>query len=109
MLWIVTSEEPDDLLLMGRQRIDRMMNQTQADAHFDYSTIWRSKYHAITEEPEEIVNLTISHVAPQLRFDGTVESLPSGFTGQHLQRMRKLKPSAITLLEHLWMQRFDTV
>ncbi|HZZ29469.1 MAG TPA: hypothetical protein VFE46_15835 [Pirellulales bacterium] len=107
VLWIVTSEEPDDLLLVGRQRVDRVVGQQEAEQLTKSSTLWKAEYHVFCNTPEEKGNLNISGWARQLRFDGAVTQLPEGFSGQHLQTMRRIEDVSGELLERLWSQRED--
>jgi hypothetical protein len=107
-LWIVTSEGPDDLVLVGRQQVSKIVGQFEAEQLTATSNLWRSDYHAISDFPEEKVNLDISRYAPRLMFEGVVETLPKGFTGQHLQTMRRLYAGSATLLERLWARRHES-
>ena len=84
VLWVVTSEEPDDLVLIGRQRVDRIVGQEEAERITATPNLWKSEYHAICDEPQVKAYLNLSRWAPQLSFDGVVRQLPEGFTGQHL-------------------------
>lgn len=104
VLWIVTSEGPDDLVLVGRQRVDRIVSQTQAEAILGTSWLWEARYHAISNQPQPVVMVDISLYARRLGFEGTVEYLPEGFTGQHLQAMRRLDFESSGLLERLYAQ-----
>ena len=106
-LWIVTSEAVDDLVLVGRQRIDRILSQSQANALFPGEPVWKARFHAICDKPEEIIALDISAWARRLSFDGSVEYLPKGFTGQHLQTMRRLTGEAVNELEKLWARHHE--
>ena len=53
--------------------------------------------------------MDISRSARVLSFDGTVETLPEGFTGRHLQTMRRRDHDAATLLERLWAKHDEAV
>ena len=104
ILWIVSSEERDDLVLVGRQRVDRILSQAEAERILG-SNLWEAKYHAICNEPEDMIMLDISRRAHELGFDGVVDCLPEGFTGQHLQSMRRLDYDSANMLEGLWGRR----
>lgn len=104
ILWIVSSEEPDDLVLVGRQKADRIVGQAEAERILG-PNLWEAKHHAICDEPEDKILLDISRRAHQLGFDGGVDCLPEGFTGQHLQSMRRLDHDSANMLEGLWGQR----
>ena len=103
-LWIVSSEEPDDLVLVGRLKVDRIVGQAEAERILG-PNLWEAEYHTICDEPEDKIILNISRWARELGFDGVVDRLPEGFTGQHLQSMRRLDFDSANLLERLWTQR----
>ena len=105
VLWIVTSEGPDDLVLVGRQKVDHVVGEIAAKAMLGRTNLWPSPWHVITENPEQKANLDISRHAARLSFDGVVSQLPDGFTGQHLQAMRRLDFDSANLLERLWQLR----
>lgn len=109
ILWVVTSEGPDDLVLVGRQRVDHLVHREDAERRLRRRNLWDAELYAITDLPEEKVMLDISRQAGDLTFDGVVESLPAGFTGQHLQTMRRLDGGAAALLERLWARRGEAV
>ena len=107
VLWIVTSEGPDDLILVGRLRVDRIVGQEQAQRELRRTDLWEARYHAISDAPEEQVLLDISRFASNLTFDGTVECLPAGFTGRNLQAMRRLDCGGSEWMEYLWARRSE--
>lgn len=109
VLWIVTSEEPGDLVLVGRQCVDHVVGKLKAEEMLGTTGLWEADYHAICAEPEDKVNLDISRLASKLSFDGVVDALPEGFTGQHLQSMRRLDYDGANLLERLWARSGDVV
>lgn len=109
ILWIVTSEGPNDLVLVGRQRVDRVVGQEEAERFCRNNNLWKAKYHVITDEPEEKAMLDISRYTDELEFDGGVEMLPDGFTGRNLQQMRRLTRDSVMLLESLWARRKEAV
>src|SRR6185436_1984552 len=109
VLWVVTSEEPNDLLLVGRLRVDKIVGQHEANRLMETPNLWESEFHVFTEEPQEKAYLNISRWATQLEFDGVVTSLPEDFTGQHLQAKRRLDGNSEGLMEKLWSMRHDTV
>lgn len=106
-LWIVTSEGPNDLVLVGRQRVDRIVGQLEAEQLLHSPNLWQAEYHAISNEPEEKVYLNISRWARRLLFEGVVEDLPTDFTGKNLQAMRCLYDGSARLLERLWARRHE--
>ena len=105
VLWIVTSEGPDDLVLVGRLRVGRIVGQEQAEHELRRTNLWEARYHAIADSPEEQVLLDISRYAPNLTFDGSVECLPLEFTGKNLQSMRRLDGDGEALMEYIWSRR----
>jgi hypothetical protein len=105
VLWIVSSEGPNDLVLVGRQSVDQIVGQLEAERITKKPNLWAADLHAISTSPEEKVNLDISPWAFDLEFDGGVDSLPDAFSGQHLQTLRRLTYSGISLLERLWARR----
>jgi hypothetical protein len=107
VLWIVTSEGPDDLLLVGRQRVDRIVGQAEAERITGSQNLWKAEYHAMSDDPEDKANLDISRSARRLTFDGSVDRLPRGFTGRNLQTIRRLDEGSGAILERLWAQRHD--
>lgn len=104
ILWIVTSEEPDDLVLVGRQRVDRIVGKFEAAQILRNSRLWDADHHVVADSPEPVVNLDLSRHAHEFRFVGGTKSLPGGFTGQHLQTMRQLDYDSVNLLERLYRQ-----
>ncbi len=109
VLWIVSSEGPNDLVLVGRLRADHVVEQTEAERILGSTGLWEATHHAISDEPEEKMNLDISRRAHDLGFDGVVEWLPEGFTGQHLQALRRLDFDSASLLDRIWAMHTDSV
>jgi hypothetical protein len=107
VIWVVTSEGADDLVLVGRQRVDHLMGRVEAERCLGMTDLWDATHYAISDMPEEKAILDISRWASRLTFDGRVESLPPGFSGQHLQTMRRLAVDSVTLLEWLWSRSSD--
>jgi hypothetical protein len=105
VLWIVSSEGPNDLVLVGRQSVDQLVGQLEAERTTNTRNLWAADRHAISKSPDEKANLNISPWAFDLEFDGGVDSLPEGFSGQHLQSIRRLTYSGINVLERLWARR----
>jgi hypothetical protein len=109
VLWIVTSEEPGDLVLVGRQKVKRVVGRDEARKVLRTARLWPADFYAISDEPEDKYPIDISRHAYDLVFDGGVTKLPEGFTGQHLQAMRRLDFDSAQLLERLWRDREDLI
>ena len=107
VLWVVTSEEPNDLVLVGRQLVNRIVERDEAMRILGSPDIWPADFYAISDNPEEKVNLDISHYAYELSFDGIVNQLPENFSGQHLQTLRRLDFDSELIMERLWQKRDD--
>jgi len=108
VLWIVTSEQADDLVLVGRQTVDRLVGQLEAQQITKSPDLWPADLHAITDKPEHKCNLNISDWASKVEFDGAVKYLPQGFSGQHMQAIRRLSSSGVSVLERLWARRDES-
>jgi hypothetical protein len=107
VLWIVTSEGVDDLVLVGRQQVDRIVNQAEAEKLTLNRQVWQAKYHAVCDHPEQKMLIDISRRAMQLGFEGAIETLPSGFSGKNLQTMRRLDDDSAEMLQKIWDGRHD--
>ncbi len=107
VLWIVTSEAPDDLVLVGRQFVDHVVGQAEAQRRMLNTHLWEADYHVICDQPENKMNIDISSIANRLRFDGGVDELPEGFTGKNLQTMRRLDDRTAERLERIWENRHN--
>lgn len=105
VLWIVSSLGSNNLVLVGRQKVDRILDQDEAEALLGSDTLWIADYHVISEAPEELRLIDISDLAKRLRFIGTISKLPDGFSGKNLQTMRKLAPTSAELVQELWDNR----
>jgi len=101
VLWVVTSEGANDLLLVGRQQVDHIVGQRTAEEMLG-TDLWEADYHVISDEPEYKENLNISPRADDITFVGDNPSLPDDFTGQHFQSMRQLDFSGVITLERIW-------
>jgi hypothetical protein len=109
VLWIVTSGGPDDLALVGRLRVDRILARAQAERALRRKNLWRADWYAICNAPkEQQIRMNISQYARKLSFDGGVTRLPTGFTGMNLQALRRLDDDGRELMEHLWARSKKT-
>lgn len=105
VLWIVTSEEPGDLVLVGRMRVDRVVNQAEAEKATLSNHLWQAEYHAICDSPEPKIILDITPLALALSFCGAIDELPEKFTGKNLQTMRQLDDESAEMLESVWNRK----
>lgn len=105
VVWVITMED-GRLYLIGRMEVDVVVNQKEAARILKYNDLWEADYHALaapgTESDMTVIDIT--DLAPKLRFQGTVDRLPAGFTGRNLQTMRKLTPVSADLIEATWSE-----
>lgn len=102
VLWIVTSEGPNDLKLVARQHVDRIVDGQAEAEQLLQRPLWEARYHVISESVEPVLNLDISRWASELSFDGANPRLPENFTGRNFQQLRRLHVDSASLLERLW-------
>ena len=105
VLWLVTSRSRGSLTLVGRLSIARVTDsRSDAQAWVGRDDLWEASWYALADKDQALTKraLDISDFAPNLTFEGTPSGLPTRFTGQHLQSMRKLLPQATALLERAW-------
>ena len=104
-LWIVGSIKAGNLTLLGKQRVDRLIDQDTAEAE-QGEMLWESDFHAMSDKPLAKVCIPLrGNVIKSLRFIGKSQSLPANFSGCHLQTTRKLSKPTIETMEDLWTQR----
>jgi hypothetical protein len=72
VLWIVTSEGPEDLVLVGRQKVQRVVGRDEARKILRTARLWPADFYAISDEPEDKFPIDISRHAYDLSFDGGV-------------------------------------
>ena len=105
VLWIVTSQGRNDLRLVGRIAVMQVTSsQAEARAHVGRQDLWEAGWYALAdpEQAQPKQDLSIGHIAAELRFEGTPDHLPADFSGQNLQSMRRLTTESADLLEQQW-------
>jgi hypothetical protein len=104
-LWVVGSPKSRNMILIGKQRVDRVVDQDKAEA-ITGEMLWEADYHAMTEKPLPKVCIPMeSKFIESLRFIGNSKRLPPNFSGCHLQTMRRLSPESVKALSGLWENR----
>src|SRR6516164_6123390 len=87
-VWFVTIDD-HDLLLFGHMIVGERISSAEAKARF--GDVWEAKYHIVPQgKAEPCIDIPITHLAGDLRFEGGVDRLPSGYSGSNPQRFRKL-------------------
>lgn len=106
VVWGVTSRGTDDLHLVTRVDVDRVLHSRAEAVDLLGEDIWGEAEHFVVgpEGPGVVADIDLSEVARRLTFEGAVERLPAGFTGRNLQRMRRLTPESAALLERAWQE-----
>lgn len=104
-LWFVSMLD-QRLHLIGSLSVSRVMSQTEAVLEFGHENVWKARYHVVAMPGTEVVARAhdISGIASELRFEGGVDRLPAGFSGQSLQAMRRLTPESAILLQNALRQ-----
>jgi len=105
VVWSVTSNG-GKLFLFGRLIVDYIVDGEEAEAILGHSNLYEASFHVITDSPEPSFPIDISEAALQLRFDGTVDRLPMGFSGRNLQSIRKLAIPSVQQMEETWASTF---
>ncbi len=110
-IWIVTIRPEGQLTLIGKMRVDRITNQSEANRLYG-TKVYKSRYHAIaikgTEEP--LYEMDISDLAAKLRFISPTKKdrftvINRRVDGKQLQAMRELTQESAALLEERWRER----
>ena len=105
VLWLVTSRSRGSLTRVGRLSVVRVTDsRSDAQVWVGRDDLWEASWYALADKDQAFTKreFDISDFALNLTFDGTPSGLPTGFSGQHLQSMRKLLPQATALLERAW-------
>jgi hypothetical protein len=103
IVWIVTIDNTN-LYLYGRIDVDAVVSQREAERLLKTENLWVANYHIIARKGTETkpALIDITDYAHDVRFQGKVDRLPDKYSGQHLQKIRKLSDSSIKLLDSLW-------
>lgn len=104
VVWGVTSRGADDLHLVTRVAVDRVLHSRAEAVDLLGDGVWTEAEHFVVGPEGEglAADIDLGEVARRLTFEGGVERLPAGFTGKNLQRMRRLTPESAALLERAW-------
>ena len=94
----------EKLTLYLRFPVGENVSRSVAIQRLGEKNLWDARYHVLTPKLQKIKSkhIDISDVALQLRFEGSVDHLPSSFTGRNLQQTRKLTEGSAALLEKKW-------
>ncbi len=108
LIWAVTSFAAEDLCLVARIPVERVVHSRAAAVAIVGEDAWRDASHfAIgtkkSSRPKQDINL--SKIARRLAFDtkdAKSRRLPKGFDGKNLQAMRRLTPESSAVLQQAW-------
>jgi hypothetical protein len=102
VVWIVTINQRQ-LLLVGRIDVGEVIDKQEAQRRFPQP--WDAPYHIVARQGTEqlLREINITHLAPELRFNGKIDQLPPDFR-QSFQRLRELTPETAALFEKLWFE-----
>lgn len=118
-LWIVQCPDENELFLIGRIVIGRIVGRAEAEAALGRADLFcratQSRKKKGRDGPEQFVlaksgrvdwvrTVDISGIAATLRFVGPSDRLPPRFTGQHFQTLRILSGDSPILLEDRWIR-----
>ena len=98
-VWFVTIRD-GYLRLIGRLEVDKVVGQREAERILRTQDLWPARYHLIPKSGtiSRATSIDISGIALELRFEGTVDRLKTGYKGQAFQSMRRLTPASAMLL-----------
>lgn len=109
---VASAEESSGAVhLCGKIQVNTLTeDRTLVERLAGYADVWPASRYALSllGRAEPYVQIDISDLAPQLRFEGRVDRLTieSGLVGaQQLQAMRRLTPASAVLLEERWTLR----
>lgn len=103
IIWVITIKARR-LYLLGPIVTLQVVSQREAERRLGTKDLWRAVFHVIAR-PSTIVKgrlLDLTPVAARLRFIGRVTRLPQGFTGRSFQKIRRLTPESVLLIEQHW-------
>jgi 5-methylcytosine-specific restriction endonuclease McrA len=102
IIWVITIKTRR-LYLLGPIVTLQVVSQREAERRLGMK-LWPALLHAIAK-PATIVKaklLDLTPVASRLRFIGRATRLPQGFTGRSFQKIRRLTPQSVVLIQQLW-------
>jgi hypothetical protein len=102
-IWICTVDD-ECLRLIGYVDINVLGDRMLARSLLRDLDLWEADLYAIARPDawQSARYIDISCLAADLAFEGDRDKLPSNFTGQHLQSMRKLTPASAGMLRAIW-------
>jgi hypothetical protein len=99
-VWFVTIDERE-LLLFGHMMVGERISDAEAKARF--GDVWEAEYHIVPKgKAERCIDIPITNLAQELRFEGRVDRLPLGYSGCNLQTIRKLTLHGTAILRRAW-------
>lgn len=108
-LWWVTARRDGELILLGKMKVWKCMDQAAAERVLRRKDLYNATYHAIAKPGTALPLRTISlgDIAPQLRFLSKRDRFQ--ITGgrvnpQQLQKMRRLTPGSADLPQRKWSE-----
>lgn len=103
VVWVVTISG-GRLHLFLRFRVGEVVGQAEAQRRLKTGNLWESEVHLLSPnlDPQEAHWVDIHDLAPDLRFQGEVDRLPTGFNSQNLQALRYLAAASWPLLQEAW-------
>jgi len=102
-IWVITIRARR-LYLLGPIVTLQVVSQREAERRLGTKNLWPARLHAIAK-PATIVKaklLDLTPVARRLRFIGRVTRLPQSFTGRSFQKIRRLTPESVFLIQQHW-------
>jgi hypothetical protein len=106
ILWPVTCPAPGILMVAGRVVVRTLTgSRVEAERLLGRQGLWEADTYAIDPEAPTAAAWDATDVAAELRFHGTPDRLPAGFTGQQLQSMRRLTEESAQRLNAAWGTR----
>jgi hypothetical protein len=103
VLWPVTCPARGSLVVVGRVAV-RALTDSRAEAErlLGRQGLWDAETYAVDPTAPQVAPWEATGFAADLRFDGTPDRLPLGFTGQQLQSMRRLAEESAERLTGAW-------
>jgi 5-methylcytosine-specific restriction enzyme A len=102
-VWIVSNERRR-LFLEGHLRVESVVGRAEAEARLRRENLWDAPLYALAPVglAEPTKRMDISTLVSELTFEGRPSRLPTGWTVQSLQTMRKLTDHSAQVLRSAW-------